>query len=1113
MLIRLTLLALTLFIGLPLSSEAEEARLLRFPAIHGNQVAFTYAGNLYTVAAEGGLARRLTHHDGFEMFPRFSPDGKWLAFTGQYDGNTEVYVMPAGGGIPKRLTFTATLSRDEISDRMGPNNVVMTWTPDGKKIVFRSRMHTFNDFVGSLYAVDVQGGLPEPLPLPRGGFCSYSPDGSKLAYNQIFREFRTWKRYRGGMCDEVWVHDFATKKTERITNDPAQDIFPMWHGKKIYFLSDRDKDVRFNLYSYDTDSKQTKKLTTFTDFDIKFPSLGDKAIVFENGGFIYKFDLATEKATKLAVTLQEDFLGGRGGLTDVSKRVTTVDISPDGKRALFGARGEIFTVPEKNGITRNLTQTSGVHERNASWSPNGKWIAFVSDATGEDEIYVVSPMGGQPMQLTSGSDNYKYEFAWSPDSTKIAWSDRKQRLRYVDVASKEVKEVFQSPVFEMRSFVWSPDSRWIAYTRPEEEGFPKVYLYSLESGQNTAVTDGWYRASQPCFSGDGKYLFFVSDRDFNPIYSQTEWNHAYQNMQRIYFVTLAKGTANPFAPKNDEAAMPKEEKPAADAAKGEEKPDDKAPPKKDEPKKDETKKDDKPQPKPITVDLDGLMGRVMSLPVPPAQYFALRSIGGAVYYQRVTAGAGGPGMGGPRGAGLYVFDLAAPAPKETSLGNLSGYEISADGKKMIIVREGSYSIVDLPRGPLPERTEPLNLSGLQVRLDRRAEWKQIYHECWRQMRDFFYVENLHGVDWPAMRKKYEPLVAHVNHRADLSYIIGELIAELNCGHAYVGGGELPEVKRIPLGLLGARYQKTDQGFKITRILPGENWDRRERSPLTELGVEVKVGDVITAIDGQPTKELGDLHELLIGTAGKQVILTLDAGNGKTRDVTVIPIADESNLLYREWVKTNLAKVEKATDGKVGYLHVPDMQVTGLNEFARQFYPQLQKKALIIDMRGNGGGNVSPMLIERLRRQMTMISISRNSIPRTSPAEMLAGPMCCLLNEYSASDGDLFPYQFKQHKLGKLIGRRSWGGVVGIRGTLPLLDGGSLNRPEFSRYDLEGKTWVIEGYGVDPDIVVENDPAEELAGKDRQLEKAIEHMLEELKTKEFKMPPPPPGPKK
>lgn len=1107
MIARLTTFALALGLGLiATTAHAEETRLLRFPAIHGTQVVFTYAGNLYTVSAEGGLARRLTHHDGFEMFPRFSPDGKWIAFTGQYDGNTEVYVMPASGGVPKRLTFTPTLSRDEVSDRMGPNNVVMTWTPDGKKIVFRSRMHTFNDFVGSLYAVDVAGGLPEPLPLPRGGFCSYSPDGTKLAYNQIFREFRTWKRYRGGMCDDVWVHDFATKKTERVTTDAAQDIFPMWHGQKIYFISDRDANVRFNLYSYDTDSKETKKLTNFSEFDIKFPSLGDQAIVFENGGYIHKFDLKSEKTTRLAIYVQEDFLGGRGGYTDVSKRITTVDLSPDGKRALFGARGEIFTVPERNGITRNLTQSSGVHDRNPTWAPNGKWIAFISDATGEDEIYLVPPMGGKAMQLTSGSDNYKYDLLWSPDSKRIAWSDRKQRLRYIDVETKKITEVFQSPVFEMRDFAWSPDSKWLAYTRPEEEGFPKVYLYNLESAQHTPVTDGWYRASQPTFSGDGKYLFFVSDRDFSPIYSQTEWNHAYQNMQRVYFVTLAKATANPFAPKNDEAAMPKEEK--KDNA--EDKKEDKAPPKNDDPKPE--KKEDKPQPKPITVDLDGIMGRVLSLPVQPAQYFALRSVGGAVYYQRVVAGAGGPG-GGRRGAALCSFDLAAPMPKETLLGSISGYEISADGKKMIIVRDDTYSIIDLPRGPLPERTEPLNLSGLQVQLDRHAEWTQIYHECWRQMRDFFYVENMHGVDWPAMRKKYEPLLPFINHRADLSYVIGEMIAELNCGHAYVGGGDLPTVNRIPMGLLGARYQKVANGFKITRILPGDNWNRRERSPLTELGVDVQVGDVITAINGQPTQDLGDLHELLIGMAGKQVILSIASGADKTREVTVVPIADESDLLYREWVKGNLAKVEKATGGKVGYLHVPDMQVTGLNEFVKQFYPQLQKKALIIDMRGNGGGNVSPMLIERLRRQMTMINISRNSIPRTNPTEMLAGPMCCLLNEYSASDGDLFPYQFKQHKLGKLIGRRSWGGVVGIRGTLPLLDGGTLNRPEFSRYDLEGKTWVIEGHGVDPDIVVENDPSEELAGKDRQLEKAIELMLEELKTKEFKMPPPPPSPKK
>jgi tricorn protease len=1055
----------------------EEARLLRFPTIHDERIVFTHAGNLYTVPTKGGVARRLTSHDGFEMFPRFSPDGKWLAFTGQYDGNTEVYVMPADGGTPKRLTYTATLGRDDVSDRMGPNNIVMGWKPDGKSIVFRSRMRSFNDFVGQLFTVSVDGGLPEQLPLPHGGFCSFSPDGTKLAYNRVFREFRTWKRYRGGMADDIWVHDFNTKKTENITNHEAQDIIPMWSGNRIYFLSDRDSGQRMNLYVYEPDSKKTRQLTEFKDFDIKFPSLGDAAIVFENGGWIYRFDLSSEKTEKVSVRILEDDTASRGGIVSVSKNVTNYEIAPDGKRALFGARGEVFTVPATTGPTRNLTNTPGAHERNSKWSPDGKWIAFVSDATGEDEIHVVNPNGReQPVQLTTGADTYKYEVHWSPDSKKVLWTDKKLRICYVDVATKKITVVHQAKVWEVRDAVWSPDSKWIAWSQDEQEGLDRVWLYSVEQQKASPVTDGLYTSTTPAFSGDGKYLFFVSNRDFTPIYSNTEWNHAYRDMARIYFAVLAKDTPSPFKPKSDESGE--------------------MPPKPEEPKKEVT----------VKIDLEGLNDRILALPIQAASYRNLASVGNALWYIRQGSKDAKPAF--------QMFDLGSR--KETALGSVNGFEISADGKKMLVSAEGKYAIIDLPKAAVTVG-EGLNLSGMEMMLDRQKEWSQIYHECWRQMRDFFYDSNLHGVDWKAMRAKYEPLLAHVHHRADLTYVIGELIGELNVGHAYVGGGEMPKPSRLQTGLLGAELER-DKGsgaYRIRKIIKGNNWDESLRSPLAELGVDAKESDYILAVNGRPTREMGNIFESLVNTVGKQVTLKLAAGpqERETREVVVRPIPDEAKLYYRQWVDGNLKKVTDATDGKVGYLHVPDMQVNGLNEFTRQFYPQVHKKALIIDVRGNGGGNVSPMLIERLRREIAMINISRNSVPHTNPAAMVWGPMVCLMNEYSASDGDLFPYQFRHYRLGKLIGRRSWGGVVGIRGTLPLLDGGYLNRPEFSRYDVAGKEWVIEGRGVTPDIIVDNDPGQEYAGTDQQLERAIQEMLEELKTREKTIPPPPPVPKR
>ena len=1065
--------------ALPALAE-DEARLLRFPTIHGQRLVFCYAGDLYTVSATGGIARRLTSHPGYEMFPHFSPDGKWIAFTGQYDGNTEIYVIPAEGGEPRRLTYTATLGRDDVSDRMGPNNIVLGWKHDGKHVLFRSRMHSFNDFIGQLYTVPLKGGLAEPLPLPRGGFASYSPDDKKLAYNRVFREFRTWKRYRGGMADDVWIHDFTTKKTENITANLAQDIIPMWHGDRIYYLSDRDASRRMNLFVTDLAERTTRQLTKLTEFDIKFPTLGDKAIVFENGGWIYRFDLATEKYARVPIRILEDRAAARSELESVSKNVTNFEISPDGKRALFGARGDVFTVPAKHGRTRNLTNTPGAHERNSKWSPDGKLIAFVSDASGEDEIWVVAPDGTGLRQLTSGGDTYKYEIYWSPNSKKILWSDKELRLQYVEVESKVVKPIAKAPVWEIRDAVWSPDNRWVAYSQEEREGMERVHLFSLEQGKTYTVTEGWYTSTRPAFSGDGKYLFFVSKRDFHPIYSDTEWNHAYRDMARIYLVTLDKSTLSPFRPRSDEISEPAK-------------------------KEDKKKEEAKPKELVLKVDTDGLNERVLQLPISAANYRNLASVGSTLYYIRTSSKDSKPA--------LQMYDLSAR--KETELGSVGGFEISADGKKMLVSQDGKYGIIDLPKSKV-SISELLKLSGMEMRLDHHKEWQQIYNECWRQMRAFFFDPTMHGVDWKAMQAKYEPLVPYVSHRADLTYIIGEMIGELNVGHTYVGGGDMPHPRRIPTGLLGARLRRHSSGyFQIMKILRGESWDPKLRSPLAELGLNVKDGDFLIAINGQPVNEMKTPYEMLVNQAGKQVVLKISSEPKEkgSREIVVVPIDNEGDLYYHEWVSGNIRKVHKATDGKVGYVHVPDMQARGLNQFNRYFYPQTHKKALIIDMRGNGGGNVSPMLIERLRREIAMIDIARNSVPDTDPGAMLYGPKVCLLNEFSASDGDLFPFRFRQHKLGKLIGKRSWGGVVGIRGTLPLLDGGYLNRPEFSRYDVDGKSWIIEGVGVPPDIEVDNDPARENAGIDDQLNRAIKEVLAELKTKEKDLPPPPPYPKK
>lgn len=1053
--------------------------MLRFPAMYGNQIVFSYAGDLYIISDDGGIARRITSHVGYETFPRFSPDGTQIAFTGQYDGNTEVFVMPAVGGIPKRLTYTATLSRDDVSDRMGPNNIVMGWTPDGKYITYRSRKQSFNDFTGQLFNVPAEGGITEELALSTGGFCSWSPDGKRLAYNRIFREFRTWKYYRGGMVDEIWIYDFSNRKTIKITDNDVQDIIPMWAGDEIFYLSDRDKVM--NLFVYNLNTGQTEKLTDFAEYDIKFPSLGKDYIVFENSGYIYKLDIHTRIYEKVPVIISNDHSFSRSEFKDASKSISSADVSPNGERVVFGARGDVFSLPAKEGITINYTATSGAHERDVHWSPDGKYISYFSDATGEYELYIQKQDGTEdPIQLTNGINSYLFNMKWSPDSKKLLFSDREFRLSYAEISTKKITLVKKSAISELRDFGWSPDSKWIAYAESADNKLNIINLYNLESKKVFPVTDNWYDSGNPSFSPDGKYLYFVSARDFNPIYSATEWNHSYSSMERLYLVTLAKNTPSPFAPENDVVKISDE------VAKKEDRKDDK--------KSDTTS---------IKIDIDGIQSRIISLPVTPGNYRNLYPVNDRIYYNRFVFRT--------RSANVCMFDLKTG--KETELGSGLRFTISSNQKKMLVTRDGKYAVIDLPQGNI-ELKETIDLSNMMVKVNYREEWKQIFDESWRQMRDFFYVPNMHGVDWKAMHNKYSCLLPYVNHRNDLTYIIGEMIAELNIGHAYINSGpDRPTPDRINTGLLGARISKHSSGyFRIDKILEGANWNSRWRSPLRDVGVDVKEGDFIIAVNGETVREMPDIYASLLNTAGKTVELTVN-NEPKTdgvRRILVKPVDSEADLYYYNWVQNNIRKVNEETDGQVGYLHIPDMLDNGLNEFAKYFYPQLNKKGLIIDGRGNGGGNVSPMIIERLRREMVMAEMKRGTEKgKPEPEATMLGPMVLLINYSSASDGDLFAYQFKKLGLGTVIGTRTWGGVVGISGSLPFIDGGDLRKPEFAAYSADKSEWIIEGYGVEPDIYVDNDPAKEYDGIDEQLNKAIEVILNQLD--QYKPVPPIPEP--
>ena len=1092
----LTIASLALALPLLAAPAQDEARLLRFPAVGGGKIVFCYAGNLYSVGIDGGRAVKLTSDVGYECFPKISPDGKTVAFTAQYDGNTEVYTIPITGGEPKRITYSALVGRDQVGERMGPNNIVMGWTPDGKQIVYRSKQWCFSGLRAQLCKVDAEGGLPEFIPTTEGGFCSYSPDGKKLAMNRMFREFRTWKYYRGGQADDIWINTVGTTKLEKITDNDAQDIFPMWIGNEIYYLSDRDRTM--NLFVYDTKSRQTRKVTDFTEYDCKFPAhSADGYVVFENGGYIYKYDVRKGAAEKVSIQLADDNVWSRTEYRSGNLAISGYSLSPDGKRVLMVARGDIFSLPAEKGPVVNVSRSPGSHEREAEWSPDGSRIAWFSDASGEYEVYT-APADNmtQATRLTSFNEGYPTNLQWSPDGKKLYFSTLHWDVYELDVDSKALTRIIVGKDAAIRAFTLSPDGTWAAYTTEMPNYMSGLWLFDLKARKSYQVTDRWYPAGQPLFSRDGKYLFFTSSRELRSQYSDVEWNASYSLSDYVFILPLAKDTPNPLTLGNDEYEIRRSE-PANDGkgARNEGKPEPgKAAPGKPGPNAPSSAGVTGGSPAPVTkVDLDGLAQRATALPLPAGRYRLLLADGDKLYYSSF----GGPGAPGGRGAaGVKTFDLktlqTGDGPADMPL------VLTPDAKKALVRSDGKYKVV--PFGG-PARGGNVPTDEIDMMIDHETEWAQIYDESWRITRDNFYVENMHGVDWNHMREKYGQMLPYVKHRDDLTYLIGELIGELNIGHAYITSGEKHDIPRIATGLLGATYSK-DKGtgaFRIEKIFRGADWDATLRCPLRTPGVDAKVGEYIVEVNGTPARDLVDPGQALIGKASKTVSLKIaSSASGKgARTVYVKPVDDESNLSYYEWVQTNIEKVDKLSNGEIGYIHIPDMSTEGLDMFTKLFYTQLDKKALIVDDRMNGGGNVSPMILERLQREVYRVNMYRNGGNQPVPNEAFYGPKVCLIDKYSSSDGDLFPYGFRKLGLGKLIGTRSWGGIVGITSSRQFVDGQDMRTPFFTSYSTEGE-WIIEGHGVDPDIVVDINPFEDWLGKDAQLEKAVEYLKGELK---------------
>ena len=891
------LLGLILILFASINLEAQDSAIMRYPNANAQNIVFSAGGDIYISSISGGTARKLTSSSGVEEFPRISPDGKLIAFTAEYDGNYDIYIMPIDGGEPKRLTYTPDLPDMKDRERMGPPKIIMQWTSDSKKILYRARNDEWNSLAGKLYTISIDGGIPEQLPLPRAGFASLSQDENLMVYNRIYREYRTWKRYRGGQADDIWLYNFKSKTTENLTNNPAQDIIPMFCNGNVYFLSDRDHTM--NLFKYDLITKQTIKITDFTEFDVKFPSTTNDYIAFENGGDVYILDPKTDKFNKIEIKVNDESLWARDEIINVKKYINSFDIAPDGSYAIMSARGDIYTVPANKGITYNLTKTSNAHDRNACISPNGKYIAYISDESGETEVFLIKTNGKDKEQITNDAKTYRFELEWSPDSRYLLCSDKLNQLYYIDIETKKTELITKSKQWEIRSYIWSPDSKWVVYTDNINNQDPALFLYSLETKKISMISDEYFQSYSPEFSQDGKYLYFVSKRTFSPQVGEFEWNFSYSDMAKIYGYILSKDGKNPLA-LEDKTKINKLDKDSANE-KTKEKSD-----------KKKSKKEKKIIDNSIKIDIDNIKERIFELPIQNAEYGGLKSIKEKLYYTKISQG------NPPK---LFVFDLKEKTEKE--IGEVGNYIFSADKKKIVYSIAGEYYISDV-KEKIKAGDGKLDLSSLNMNVNRKQEWKQIYNECWRQMRDFFYDQHMHGVDWKLMRDKYAKLLPKLRYRYDLTYIIGELIGELNIGHSYTGGGDKPAINDKPIGLLGAKYELDKSGYyKIKSIYEGRNWEEHTRSPLTEAGLDVKVGDYLIAIDDVPLTDKYNPFIALVNKPNNYVKITVNSKPDikGAREYIVKTIAEESGLVYYNWVENNRRYVEKKTNGKIGYIHV------------------------------------------------------------------------------------------------------------------------------------------------------------------------------------------------
>jgi tricorn protease len=1059
--------------------------LLRFPDVHGGSVVFVAGEDIWLAPVQGGVATRLTINDGEELYPKFSPDGSLIAFTGSYDGNADVYVMDTLGGNITRVTFHPDY------------DTVVGWDDATGKIMFTSTRNSFQGFT-RLFLIRPDGTGLEEVPLPEVAQASFSPDGKRIAFCKVSVDSRTWKRYRGGLAPDVYVYDFATKRETNISNSNAIDSNPMWIGDKVYFTSDRDRVL--NVWSYDASTTKLEQLTTYTEkeYDVRRPSMGGSRIVYELGGDLFLLDTAAKTTARIPIVVGADAPELRPYLKKVDGYLTDVSCSPDGATALLVARGDIFTVPREKGITRDLTETSGIRERGAVWSPDGATIAYLSDADGEYDLYTVDAAGAeQPRRLTHFADGYRHTLRWSPDGKRIAFTDQTLTLYVIDVSTGTIAKVDKADfenvdisldLKDIYDFAWSPDSRFIAYAKMDSSLVDKIYIYALETGRTRCISEGEFNDFHPLFSRDGEHLFFISNRRFDPTFGDFQWEMVYKKLAGIYSYTLRRdGPALfPAIPAAEGAAPAAAARDARGAAKN----------------GGTAAKREKAGAKPplVTIDFDGLNRRVETFPLPRGNYRRLAANDEALFYLDADEGDFNRFEFrdvGPRKLCAFSFK---DKQQGTVIDGVDRYDLSADGSTIVYAKDGAVGMIDA--SARDSKGESISLEDVTMMLDPLSEWRQIFAESWRMERDFYYDPNMHGLDWAAMRVKYGRMLDRVTCRQDVQYVIGELIGELNTSHTYVFGGDVERrAERVGVGLLGADYEVDAANglYRFKKIYGETDWNGDERPPLVGPGIAVREGDYLLEVDGREVTTQRSIYSSFIDLAGKPVEITVNdkPTTRGARTVVVKPVGSEFSLRYMDWVEGNRRFVEQASGGEIGYLHLPDTYTGSTAIFPRYFYSQTTKKGIVVDGRFNRGGLDPDIFLERLDKRPLLYWTRRHSHDYVSPWFATNAHLVCLTNRQAGSGGDMLPYLFREKAMGPVIGTRSWGGLVGVSMWIGMVDGGGLSAPDYRVYSPDGK-WVVENEGVDPDITVDLDPADFGTGRDAQLATAIEVLMKKIR---------------